>query len=103
MHGVPAAGVTDLPPITVCGSATASRVTGSTKPYNRRQPLVRPLCGPFHSSEQTLYNKCVNTRNEMPSTQVRYVLSLMLQHVSRLEGHLESRRCKIYKYGCADL
>ena len=103
MHGVPAVGVSDMTPITVCGPATASRLTGSTKPYNRRQPLVRPFRGPFDCSEQTLYNKCVNTRNEIPLTQVRYVLSVMLQHVSRLEGHLESRRCKIYKYGCADL
>ena len=87
-----------MTPITVCGPATASRLTGSTKPYYRRQPLARPLFGPFDSSEQTHYNKFFNTRTEMPLTQVRYVLSLMLQHVSRLDGHLESRQGKSYKY-----
>ena len=32
----------------------------------------------------------------MPSTQVMYVLSLMLQHVSISEGRLDGRRYKIY-------
>ena len=70
---------------------------------NRRQLPVRPLCGPFDSSQQTLYDKCIITINKIPSTQVMYVLSVMLQHVSISEGHLERRRYKIYEYRCADL
>ena len=101
---VPAVSVTDMPhKHSVCGPGTLSRLRGSTKPYNRRQPLVQSLCGPFDSSQQTLYNRCVNTRNEMTSIQVMNAVPWIWRHVWISEGHLEGRRYKIYKHRCAQL
>jgi hypothetical protein len=60
-------------------------------PYNRRLLLFRLHCGPFDSSEKTLYNECVNTRNKIESTQVMYAVPLVWQHVSISEDHLQGR------------
>jgi hypothetical protein len=88
-----------------CGPATVSPLIGSKNPSScsRQLLLVRSVGGPSDSSQQTIYNKCVITRNKMPSTQVMCVFSLMLQHVSISEGNLECRRYTIYKYRCPQI